>query len=97
MMVSKSMKCCTVLLQMMEVLRDGSELVFLYQLVNGHSNNSLACHIASIAGLPQELVERGSEVSSYINHCLKPIAHGHLCTLPCKQLNSSNVYYMIVS
>lgn len=81
---------------MMEVLRDGSELVFLYQLVSGHSNNSLACHIASIAGLPQELVERGSEVSSYINHHLNPIAHGHLCTLPCKQLNSSNVYYIIV-
>lgn len=53
------------LLQMMEVLRDGSELVFLYQLVKGHSNNSLACHIASVAGLPQELVERGSEVSPH--------------------------------
>ena len=48
---------------MMEVLRDDNELVFLYQLVKGHSNNSLACHIASIAGLPQELVDRGNEVS----------------------------------
>ena len=55
---------------MMEVLRDDNELVFLYQLVKGHSNNSLACHIASIAGLPQELVERGNEVSFTIrsNH-----------------------------
>jgi len=48
---------------MMEVLRDESELVFLYQLVKGHSNSSLACHIASIAGLPQDIVERGNEVS----------------------------------
>ena len=47
----------------MEVLRDDNELVFLYQLVKGHSNNSLACHIASIAGLPQQLIERGNEVS----------------------------------
>ena len=51
---------------MMEVLRDDNELVFLYQLVKGHSNNSLACHIASIAGLPQELVDRGNEVSFII-------------------------------
>jgi len=50
------------LLQMMEVLRDGCELVFLYQLVNGHSNSSFACHIASMAGLPQEIVDRGNEV-----------------------------------
>lgn len=54
---------------MMEVLRDESELVFLYQLVKGHSNNSLACHIASIAGLPQEIVERGNEVSFISNYC----------------------------
>ena len=51
-----------VVLQMMEVLRDGCELVFLYQLVNGHSNSSFACHIASMAGLPQEIVDRGNEV-----------------------------------
>ncbi|XP_065905616.1 mutS protein homolog 5-like [Dysidea avara] len=52
--------------QMMEVLRDGCELVFLYQLVNGHSNSSFACHIASMAGLPQEIVDRGSEVSDLV-------------------------------
>jgi len=56
--------CKLLLLQMMEVLRDGCELVFLYQLVNGHSNSSFACHIASVAGLPQEIVDRGSEVCS---------------------------------
>ena len=48
---------------MMEVLRDDNELVFLYQLVKGHSNNSLTCLIASITGLPQQLIERGNEVS----------------------------------
>ena len=57
--------CMLSLLQMMEVLRDDNELVFLYQLVKGHSNNSLACHITSIAALPQQLIERGNEVSLY--------------------------------
>ena len=70
---------------MMEVLRDGSELVFLYQLVKGHSNNSLACHIASIAGLPQELVERGSEVSYSYDRITIMYLTAYIVTLPCQQ------------
>ena len=68
---------------MMEVLRNDSELVFLYQLVKGHSNNSLACHVASIAGLPQELVERGNEVSlyNYSTHNIKCFGVVMLCIL----------------
>ena len=59
--------------QTMEVLRDGHELVFLYQLKEGHTNTSYACHVASQAGLPEEIVKRGSEVH-VIRHSRLP--HG---------------------
>ena len=48
----------------METLEDGGDLVFLYQLVPGHSDTSHACHIAALAGLPSEVVERGRQVST---------------------------------
>ncbi len=38
------------------------ELVFLYQLKEGSTNTSYACHIATIAGIPKEIVTRGNEV-----------------------------------
>ena len=46
----------------MEVLHEGEELVFLYQLIEGATNSSYACHIAALAGLPAEITNRGSEV-----------------------------------
>ena len=47
----------------MEVLRDDEgELVFLYQLVEGTTQTSYACHVATVAGIPKEIVSRGSEV-----------------------------------
>ena len=46
----------------METLQDGDELVFLYQLIPGHCDSSFACHIASLAGLPKEVVQRGAQV-----------------------------------
>ena len=48
----------------MEVLHNGPELVFLYQLVNGSTSSSYACHIASLAGVPEVIVKRGREASS---------------------------------
>ncbi|KAL5016536.1 hypothetical protein ScPMuIL_006125 [Solemya velum] len=50
----------------METLHDGEELVFLYQLVEGHTNSSYASHIASQVGLPREIIKRGIEVSDLI-------------------------------
>ena len=47
----------------MEVLQNGEETVFLYQLKEGHASCSQACHVASLAGLPEELVARGQLVS----------------------------------
>ena len=48
--------------QTMEVLENGHELVFLYQLIDGSVNCSFARHIASLAGLPEELLDRASQV-----------------------------------
>ena len=47
----------------MEFLRDGEDLVFLYQLIEGATDSSYACHIAAQADLPPEIVCRGKEVS----------------------------------
>ena len=47
----------------METLQEGDELVFLYQLVPGHTDTSYACHVASMVGLPKEVVQRGAQVS----------------------------------
>ena len=46
----------------MEIVQDGEELIFLYQLIDGYTSSSYACHIATLAGLSFELVKRGAEV-----------------------------------
>ena len=51
----------------MEVMREEEELVFLYQLVDGHADSSFACHIASLAGVPDELVKRAHQVNLLIS------------------------------
>lgn len=43
-------------------MQNGAELVFLYQLIDGYTNTSYACHIASLAGISSDLVKRGNEV-----------------------------------
>ncbi|XP_071511736.1 mutS protein homolog 5-like, partial [Diadema antillarum] len=58
--------------QTMDVLENEGELVFLYQLTNGHANYSHAGHIALTAGLPEELVNRGKQVSKLLQEN-KPI------------------------
>ncbi|XP_030852614.1 mutS protein homolog 5-like [Strongylocentrotus purpuratus] len=50
----------------MEVLENDGELVFLYELTDGHANYSHASHIALTAGLPEELVKRGTKVSKLL-------------------------------
>ena len=63
-MISMVKICCFA--QTMEVLREGEELVFLYQLIPGKSDTSYACHIAASVGLPKELVTRAAEVRVYV-------------------------------
>lgn len=48
--------------QMLETAVDGEELVFLYQLREGICQSSYAANIATLAGLPPALVQRGVEV-----------------------------------
>ncbi|KAK2153805.1 hypothetical protein LSH36_285g02033 [Paralvinella palmiformis] len=52
--------------QTLDVLQHEKELVFLYELKDGHTDTSYACHIASQAGLPEEIVKRGAEVSKLV-------------------------------
>ncbi|XP_072019479.1 mutS protein homolog 5-like [Amphiura filiformis] len=59
--------------QTMEVLQNGEETVFLYQLKEGHASCSQACHVASLAGLPEEIVARGKLVSQLLKEN-KPIS-----------------------
>ncbi|XP_076592847.1 mutS protein homolog 5 [Chaetodon auriga] len=47
----------------LETAVDGDELVFLYQLKEGICQSSYAANIATLAGLPVSLVQRGVEVS----------------------------------
>uniref|UniRef100_A0A3B5B9S0 MutS homolog 5 n=1 Tax=Stegastes partitus TaxID=144197 RepID=A0A3B5B9S0_9TELE len=47
----------------LETAVDGDELVFLYQLKAGICQSSYAANIATLAGLPSCLVQRGVEVS----------------------------------
>ncbi|XP_077142047.1 mutS protein homolog 5 isoform X1 [Ranitomeya variabilis] len=49
--------------QTFEWCLDGEELVFFYQLKHGVSEVSQAARVASIAGMPEEIIKRGVEVS----------------------------------
>uniref|UniRef100_A0A8C5HZ58 DNA mismatch repair proteins mutS family domain-containing protein n=1 Tax=Gouania willdenowi TaxID=441366 RepID=A0A8C5HZ58_GOUWI len=48
----------------LETAVDGDELVFLYQLKKGICQSSYAANIATLAGLPTSLVQRGVEVNT---------------------------------
>ncbi|XP_031659242.1 mutS protein homolog 5 [Oncorhynchus kisutch] len=67
----------------LETAVDGDELVFLYQLKDGISRFSYAANIATLAGLPPSLVQRGVEVSELyrtgmtIKHIDRPSTEEH--------------------
>ncbi|XP_077063913.1 mutS protein homolog 5 [Siphateles boraxobius] len=50
-------------LQTLETAIEGEELVFLYQVKNGICQSSCAANIATLVGIPTDLVMRGVEVS----------------------------------
>ncbi|HEX5038187.1 MAG TPA: DNA mismatch repair protein MutS [bacterium] len=45
-----------------QVKQEGDDVVFLYRLVAGGMNHSFGIHVARLAGLPPEVVERAKEV-----------------------------------
>ncbi|XP_029359638.1 mutS protein homolog 5 [Echeneis naucrates] len=61
-------------LMTLETAVDGDELVFLYQLKEGICRSSYAANIATLAGLPVSLVQRGVEVSE-LYRTGRPIKH----------------------
>ncbi|XP_074643458.1 mutS protein homolog 5-like [Tubulanus polymorphus] len=58
--------------QTMETIQEGNELVFLYGLIDGYAACSYAGHVAAQAGLPDEIILRGREVSKMLREN-KPI------------------------
>lgn len=48
--------------QTLETAIEGEELVFLYQVKSGICQSSCAANIATLAGIPDDLVKRGVEV-----------------------------------
>nr|XP_006811330.1 PREDICTED: mutS protein homolog 5-like [Saccoglossus kowalevskii] len=52
--------------QTLEALQDGNDLVFLYQLIDGHATCSYAHHIAAVAGLPDKLIHRAKHVETLL-------------------------------
>uniref|UniRef100_A0A3B4XPR8 MutS protein homolog 5 n=1 Tax=Seriola lalandi dorsalis TaxID=1841481 RepID=A0A3B4XPR8_SERLL len=57
----------------LETAVDGDELVFLYQLKEGICQSSYAANIATLAGLPISLVQRGVEQVSELYRTGRPI------------------------
>lgn len=66
---------CTSLSQTLETAVDGDELVFLYQLKEGICQSSYAANIATLAGLPARLVQRGVEVNTHAHTHTEPQKH----------------------
>lgn len=51
-------------LMCMDVLEDGDKVVFLRKMKEGASENSYGIHVASLAGIPQTVIKRASEILS---------------------------------
>ncbi|HPD33585.1 MAG TPA: DNA mismatch repair protein MutS [Candidatus Kapabacteria bacterium] len=45
-----------------EVIETGSEVLFTHKLTEGASDNSFGIHVAKMAGLPTQLIERAEEI-----------------------------------
>lgn len=56
----------------MQVIEEDEDIAFLYHLIDGYAESSLACHIASVTGLPDELIKRAQQVTE-LTRCNKPI------------------------
>jgi DNA mismatch repair protein MutS len=50
----------------MEVIDDGNEIIFLRKLKEGASSESYGLHVARLAGLPQQVIERAAEIMVHL-------------------------------
>uniref|UniRef100_A0A8C5I1V0 MutS protein homolog 5 n=1 Tax=Gouania willdenowi TaxID=441366 RepID=A0A8C5I1V0_GOUWI len=72
----------------LETAVDGDELVFLYQLKKGICQSSYAANIATLAGLPTSLVQRGVEVNTLRQSLSVVVKSTHTCVCPCDRCRS---------
>jgi len=49
----------------MDTMEENGELVFLYQLIDGMTANSHAQYTARLAGIPQDILDRVTQVIYY--------------------------------
>jgi len=54
--------------QTMDVLCTDDDLVFLHQLKDGFADYSYACHTAKLSGIPNDILQRASEITSCIRN-----------------------------
>jgi DNA mismatch repair protein MutS len=64
----------------MEVIEDGREIIFLKKVKNGPANNSYGIHVAKLAGIPDEVLQRAAEIMAALEHSSPPAAN-----LPARQ------------
>src|SRR5574344_485755 len=50
----------------MAVSENGSEIIFLRKVIEGASANSYGIHVASLAGIPQQVVDRARDILEHI-------------------------------
>ncbi|CAL1542302.1 unnamed protein product [Lymnaea stagnalis] len=58
----------------LETVMNEGQLVFLYQIKEGHTSSSYACNIAAQVGMPASVIQRGNEVSSLLSQ-YKAVPH----------------------
>ncbi|XP_023239374.1 mutS protein homolog 5-like isoform X2 [Centruroides sculpturatus] len=54
--------------QTMDTLLEDGNLIFLYQLKDGKTDGSYAHHVATLAGIPSKLVDRGKEIANMLKN-----------------------------
>lgn len=52
----------------MDVIDQGQEIIFLKKVKNGPANNSYGIHVAKLAGIPEPVIRRASEILSGLEH-----------------------------
>ena len=51
----------------MKIKRDGDNITFLRELERGSSNYSYGVHVAKIAGVPNQVLQRANELLNILN------------------------------
>jgi len=55
------------------VKEDGENIIFLRKVVPGKSDRSYGIHVARLAGLPEEIINRSAEILKSLEHVTEPV------------------------